>query len=104
MAGLPCQTNYFVFVACGDHTMFDAAVQAEGLCAKYPFFWRRSELRKVTRHLPFELGEITRDRRHVEASEDGFLWLAVEQEPEGCLEAALRCMLASRYRKFLVTS
>src|SRR6516225_7504797 len=55
-----------------------------------------SELREVTRHLPLELGEVARDRRHVEASEDRFLWLAVEQEPEGRLETALRGMLARR--------
>jgi hypothetical protein len=34
--------------------------------------------------------------RNVEASEDGFLWLTVKQEPEGCLEAALGGMLARR--------
>src|SRR5258708_33028286 len=55
-----------------------------------------SELRKVTWHLPLELGEVARDRRHVEASEDRFLWLAVEQEPEGRFETALRRMLACR--------
>ena len=55
-----------------------------------------SELRKVLGHLPLELGEIARDRRHIETSEDRFLWLAVEQEPEGRLEIALRGMLAGR--------
>src|SRR6516225_7037553 len=47
-----------------------------------------SELRKVTWHLPLELWEVARDRRHVEAPEDRFLGLAVEQEPEGRLETA----------------
>src|SRR6516165_11378333 len=47
-----------------------------------------SELRKVTWHLPLELGEVARDRRHVETPEDRFLGLAVEQETEGRLEAA----------------
>src|SRR5499426_1355889 len=47
-------------------------------------------------HLPLELGEVARDHRHVEASEDRFLWLAVEQEPEGRLDTAFRCMLARR--------
>jgi hypothetical protein len=55
-----------------------------------------SELRKVLWHLPLELGEIARDRRHIEMSEDRFLWLAVEQEPEGRLEIALRGMLTGR--------
>src|SRR5215831_12597681 len=47
-------------------------------------------------HLPLELGEVARDRRYVEASEDRFLGLAVEQEPEGRLETAFRRMLARR--------
>ena len=47
-------------------------------------------------HLSLELGEVTRDRRHVEASEDRFLRLTVEQEPEGCFEAALRRVFACR--------
>src|SRR5215469_1625293 len=55
-----------------------------------------SEPRKVTWHLPFELGEVARDRGHVEASEDRFLGLAVEQEPEGRLDAAFWRMLARR--------
>src|SRR5215467_11407097 len=55
-----------------------------------------SELRKVTWHLPFELGEVARDRGHVEASEDRFLGLAVEQEPEGRLDTAFWRMLACR--------
>jgi hypothetical protein len=53
-----------------------------------------SGLRKVTWHLLFELGEIARDRGHAEASEDRFLWLAVEQEPEGRFQTALRRMFA----------
>ena len=36
------------------------------------------------RQLPLEFGEVTRDHRHVEASENQLLWLAVEQETEGC--------------------
>src|SRR5215471_11994192 len=55
-----------------------------------------SEPRKVTWHLPLELGEVARDRRHVEAPEDRFLGLAVEQEPEGRFETAFRGMLARR--------
>src|SRR5215472_12020431 len=55
-----------------------------------------SELRKVTWHLPLELGEVARDRRQVEAPEDRFLGLAVEQEPEGRLETAFGRMLARR--------
>src|SRR5262252_4227112 len=55
-----------------------------------------SELRKVTWHLPLELGEVARDRRHVEAPEDRFLGLAVEQEPEGRLNTAFRRMLPRR--------
>src|SRR4029450_883684 len=51
---------------------------------------------KVTWTLPFKLGKIARDRRYVEASEDRFLGLAVEQEPERRLETALRGMLARR--------
>src|SRR5215831_3806191 len=58
--------------------------------------FHQSGLRKVTWHLPLELGEITRDRRHVEASEDRFLWLSVEQELEGGLETMLWRMLARR--------
>src|SRR5262249_21869741 len=55
-----------------------------------------SELRKVTWHLPLELGEVARNRRDVEASEDRFLWLAVEQESEGRFETAFRRMPAAR--------
>ena len=54
------------------------------------------ELQKVTWHLPLKLGEVVWDRRHVEACEDRFLRLAVEQKPEGRLEAVLRRMLARR--------
>src|SRR5262249_53109318 len=53
-----------------------------------------SALRQVTRHLALELAEVARDLRHIEASENRFLRLTVEQEPEGCLEAALRRVLA----------
>jgi hypothetical protein len=61
--------------------------------------WRRawapgSGRREVLRELPLEFGEVARDHRHVEASENGFLRLAVEQESEGCFETALRRMLA----------
>src|SRR6516162_1328189 len=55
-----------------------------------------SELRKVTWHLPLELGEVARDRRQVEAPQDQFLGLAVEQKPEGRLETAFGRMLARR--------
>jgi hypothetical protein len=37
---------------------------------------------RLTWHLPLELGEIARDHCYVEASEDRFLWFAVEEEPE----------------------
>jgi hypothetical protein len=74
-----------------------------------------SEWRKITWHLPFELREIARNRRHVETFEDRFLWLAIEQDHpetngtsftflgfthiwgksrEGGLETTLRGMLA----------
>src|SRR6266436_6254475 len=55
-----------------------------------------SELRKVTWHLPLELGEVARDRGHVEAPEDRFLGLAVEQEPERRLDTAFWRMLPRR--------
>src|SRR6516225_10855599 len=55
-----------------------------------------SELRKVTWHLPLELGEVARDRGHVEAPEDRFLGLAVEQEPERHLDTAFWRMLPRR--------
>ena len=48
------------------------------------------------RQLPLEFGEVTRDHRHVEASENRLLWLAVEQETEGRLKTALGRMLAGR--------
>src|SRR5215831_178496 len=63
-------------------------------CATYRL--RALQVRKVTWHLPLELGEIARDGCHVEASEDRFLWLTVEQEPKGRLEIALWGMLAGR--------
>src|SRR5918996_3939478 len=48
------------------------------------------------RQLPLELGEVARDHCHVEAAEDRLLRLAVEQEPEGRFQTALRRMLAGR--------
>ena len=48
------------------------------------------------RQLPLEFGKVTRDHRHVEASENRLLWLAVEQETEGRLKTALGRMLAGR--------
>ena len=48
------------------------------------------------RQLPLEFGEVTRDHRHVEASENRLLWLAVEQETEGRLQTALGRMPAGR--------
>src|SRR5690349_7354787 len=54
------------------------------------------ELRKVTWHLPLELGEVAREGRHVETPEDRFLGLAVEQETEGRLETAFGRMLPRR--------
>src|SRR5438128_3670544 len=55
-----------------------------------------SEPRKVTWHLPLELGEVARDRGHVEAPEDRFHGLAVEQEPERHLDTAFWRMLPRR--------
>jgi hypothetical protein len=52
--------------------------------------------REVTRQLSLEFGEVTRDYRRVEASENRLLRLAVEQEAEGRLETAFRRMLVSR--------
>src|SRR3954468_5741595 len=43
-----------------------------------------------------EFGEVTRDHRQVEASENRLLWLAVEQETEGRLQTALGRMPAGR--------
>jgi hypothetical protein len=48
------------------------------------------------RQLPLEFGEVARDHRHVEASENRLFWLAVEQETEGCLKTALGRMLATQ--------
>src|SRR5262245_39084903 len=58
--------------------------------------FRLSELRQVVRHLSLELWEVPRNLRHVEASENRFLRLTIEQEPEGCFEAALRRVFARR--------
>src|SRR5262249_55406420 len=40
--------------------------------------------------------EVPRNLRHVEASENRFLRLTIEQEPEGCFEATLRRVFARR--------
>src|SRR5262245_34136131 len=48
------------------------------------------------RQLSLELGEVAGNLRHVEAPENRFLRLTIEQEPEGCFEAALRCVFACR--------
>ncbi len=45
---------------------------------------------EITRQLALEIWEIAGDHRDVEATEDGFLRLAVEQEAESRLDAALR--------------
>src|SRR6516165_8236039 len=91
------------FQACDDRDCAESAsVEPEFFCCRRRscvYLERRlllSELRKVTWHHPLELGEVARNRRDVESSEDGFLWLAVEQEPEGRLETALRRVLARR--------
>jgi hypothetical protein len=55
-----------------------------------------SEWGKITWHLPFELREIAQNHRHIETSEDRFLWLAIEQDSKGGLETTLRGMLARR--------
>src|ERR1700756_3666049 len=55
-----------------------------------------SEPRKVTWHLPLELGEVARNRGHVEAPKDRFLGLAVEQEQERHLDTAFWRMLPRR--------
>src|SRR5260370_32202241 len=49
--------------------------------------------REVARQLWLEFGEVARDHRRVEASENRLLRLAVEQEAEGRLETAIRRML-----------
>src|SRR5262249_42538303 len=54
-----------------------------------------SRSRQITRQLALEFGEVARDHRHVEAPEDRLLRLAVEQEAERRLDAALRRMLAA---------
>src|SRR5262245_4313106 len=52
--------------------------------------------REIMRQFTLEFGEVARDHRHVEAPEYRLLWLAVEQESEGCLKAALRRMVPAR--------
>src|SRR5262245_29490512 len=52
--------------------------------------------REIMRQFTLEFGEVARDHRHVEASEYRLLWLAVEQESEGCLKAAFRRMVPAR--------
>src|SRR5262245_61709659 len=52
--------------------------------------------REIMRQFTLEFGEVAQDHRHVEASEYRLLWLAVEQESEGCLKAALRRMVPAR--------
>src|SRR5215510_12514830 len=61
-------------------------------CATYRL--RALHVRKVTWRLPLELGEVARDHRHIAASENRLLWLASEQETEGCLKTALGRMFA----------
>src|SRR5262249_28028801 len=51
--------------------------------------------REVARKLPCEIWEIARDQSHVELPEDRLLRLAVEQESERRLDAALRRMRAA---------
>src|SRR5262249_55950567 len=58
------------------------------------FTLRALHVRKVTWHLPLELGEVARDHRYIEASENRLLWLAIEQETEGRLKTALGRMFA----------
>jgi hypothetical protein len=45
------------------------------------------------RQIPLEFGEVARDYRHVEASKNYLLWLAVEQETKCGLKTAFRRML-----------
>ena len=52
--------------------------------------------REIMRQFTLEFGEVARDLRHVEASENQLLWLAVEQESEGRLKAALWRMVPAR--------
>src|SRR5262249_34807158 len=52
--------------------------------------------REIMRQFTLEFGEVAQDHRRVEASEYRLLWLAVEQESEGCLKAALRRMVPAR--------
>src|SRR5215510_2613369 len=53
-------------------------------------------LREIARQLALEFREIARDHRHVELSQDRLLWLAIEQETEGGLDALLVGMPAAR--------
>jgi hypothetical protein len=73
MAGLPCQTNCLV-IPC-----LMQPGQAEGLCARYPYlaFIRAAKGNAAS---PVRTRENSARSPHVEASEDGFLWLAVEQQ------------------------
>src|SRR6516165_3076287 len=49
---------------------------------------------EIMRQLLLEFWEVTRDHRHVEASENRLLWLAIEQKTEGRLKTALERMFA----------
>lgn len=52
--------------------------------------------RKVTRQLALEFREITGNHGNVEAAQDGFLRLAIEQKPERRLDQPLRALFAPR--------
>jgi len=49
---------------------------------------------EIMRQLLLEFWEVARDHRHVEASENRLLWLAIEQKTEGRLKTALERMFA----------
>src|SRR5215469_4709578 len=49
---------------------------------------------EIMRQLLLEFWEVARDHRHVEASENRLLWLAIEQKTEGRLKTALGRMFA----------
>ena len=59
------------------------SLQSPANCREHSACTIPSGPREVMRQLPLEFGEVTRDHRHVEASENRLLWLAVEQETEG---------------------
>src|SRR5260370_9674664 len=62
-------------------------------CKKHPAH-ARSGPREIARQLLLEFGEVARDHGHIEAPEDQFFRLPVEQESESRVETTLWRMLA----------